>query len=66
MYELATSLLETAPKLHKCLQVSWAVVLTVAGLARVSVVSWQVSWGLEGLGWLHSCVQHWDVCSLEQ
>lgn len=43
----------------------WAVLLMLAGLARVSVVSWQVTWGLEGLGRLHACVQHWDVCLLE-
>ena len=27
---------------------------TLAGLTYVSVVSWQVTWGLEGLGWLPS------------
>ena len=44
----------------------WAVLLMLAGLARVSVVSRQVTWGLEGLGRPHACVQRWDVCLLER
>ena len=69
MYELAASVLQTPPP-HRAPQPQTAGECTgqlgssadLGWLPGVFEDDWQVTWGLSGLGWLHSPVHLLGVC----